>query len=141
MTEQKSGMPRKHEVKGGAQIAFEEKKKAAGAKNVGVYLNAPTVEALEYWRNITGFGATEIFNRVMANSKKRPKLFLDLIQFDFDKYHEVALELATQRSIDINYGVDDGVFEQLSADEIEAALDEIVRTHGAPKVIGTKAKK
>ena len=133
MTDKKIGMPRKHEVKGGAQTAFEEKKKASGAKNVGIYLNADTVRALEYWKGITGFGATEIFNRVMANSKQRPKLFLDLIQFDFDKYYEVALELATQRIIDTESGVDGGGLMESSAEEIEAAIAENIKLHGQPK--------
>lgn len=136
MTDKKIGMPRKHEVKGGAQTAFEEKKKASGAKNVGIYLNVDTVRALEYWKSITGFGATEIFNRVMANSKQRPKLFLDLIEFDFDKYYAVALELATQRAIDVNYGVDDGIGMELSSDELEATIAENIKLYGQPKKIG-----
>lgn len=136
MSDKKIGMPRKHEVKGGAQTAFEEKKKASGAKNVGIYLNAETVNALEYWKGIIGFGATEIFNRVMASSKQRPKLFLDLIQFDFDKYYETALALATQRAIDNDYGVDGGGMMELSAEEIDAAIAENIKLYGSQKKIG-----
>ena len=79
MTDKKIGMPRKYNVKSGAQAAFEEKKKASGAKNVGVYLSGSTLSALQYWKNITGFGATEIFNRVLENSFQNKKFDLLLV--------------------------------------------------------------
>ena len=136
MTDNKGGHPRKHEVKGGAQTDFEKKKKASGAKMIGFYMKEDTISALEYWKNITGFGPTEIINRVLANSKLRPKLFLDLIEFDFDKYYAVALELATKRAIDVNYGVDDGIGMELSSDELEATIAENIKLYGQPKKIG-----
>lgn len=136
MTDNKGGHPRKHEVKGGAQTDFEKKKKASGAKMIGFYMKEDTISALEYWKNITGFGPTEIINRVLANSKQRPKLFLDLIQFDFDKYYETALALATQRAIDNDYGIDDGGMMELSSEELEVAIAENIKLYGHPKKIG-----
>lgn len=110
MNTTKAGMPRKHEIKGGAQEEFENKKKAQGAKNVGIYLNADTLVALDRWKKLTGLGATQLFNLVMSNSLERPKLFLNLIRFDYEAQLTAIEELASKiRSDDESY--DDSNFE------------------------------
>lgn len=82
MEKSKRGRPRKYE-KDGRQTAYEIKKKSENAKNVGVYLSASSVEALENWKVVSGLNTTELINLILTNSLERPRLFLELIQVDY----------------------------------------------------------
>lgn len=113
----KRGRPRKYE-KDGRQTAYESKKTSQNAKNVGIYLSASSVEALENWKVVSGLNTTELMNLILTNSLERPRLFLELIQVDYKERLNRLEQLAKLTEKIKEDDVD--VLEQIDPEDVEA---------------------
>ncbi|NOS97370.1 MAG: hypothetical protein HOP25_02725 [Methylotenera sp.] len=132
-------------------VLFAENKAKSGSKQISIYVEPLEFEVLEGLKMLTGLGNTALFNLILNSAKKRPDKMLALLDFDTEtvkksvKKIEDELAALSMFNFEHEFGVEQepnpNGYQEMSDAEIEAALAENVRAHGAPKVIGTKTKK